>query len=249
MGGSSSKASSPPPKSAPGLSAFEEAQLKLKRQRDRCLKVDRRLGSEVDVCLQKASEAAQAGNREAAIRFLKLKKLKEKRREDLTAQIVNLEVLEGKMEEQRTAAEVLAVMEASNKAIASVQAELPIEKAEALVEAAEDAADYVRQLESVFSKEAMGTHGSMQAELDKEMALLEAEVVGAGGSSTVGMGAGAVGAGAGAASTAAEPFAFDMPLPPEAATPSAHAAQGGGRRRAGSGQAAAADKRRTAVPV
>jgi charged multivesicular body protein 6 len=177
MGGGGSKAAPPSPPARPSLTRHEEAQLQAKRQRDRCNKAERRLDHEISLCLSRAEAAKARGEKEVALRFLKLKKLKETRRAELGQQQYNLEVLVAKMEQARSDVEVFRAMEAGAEAIKAVQAELPIERAEAIMEGTADALAYADELDAVFRRDVVGAGAGAMEDLEDELDRLTGPVM------------------------------------------------------------------------
>lgn len=160
MGGWGSKQKAPPQPQAPALTPYEQGQLELKRQRDRCDKYQKRADFEIDACLKKAKAAKDAGNKDAALNFLKLKKLKEKQRTDVQTQLYNLEMLLLKLEEQKANIDTFKAMEAGSKVLKGMQEALPIERAEAIMEQTQEALDYVHEIEEIFTREIGVTSGA-----------------------------------------------------------------------------------------
>ncbi len=129
-GSKTTEASSPPKKAPPKLSEIEQGQITLMRQRDRLLKLEKTIENDIKICIEKAKAAKRNNHTDAAIRYVKLKLIKEKRRNDINAQIYNLETINLKIQEASTNADTFRAMEAGNKVIQAIQTELPIERAQ-----------------------------------------------------------------------------------------------------------------------
>lgn len=172
MGSGGSKSPSPTKKAAPKLSEVEQGQITLMRQRDRLTKFLKVLDTEIDTCLGKAKEAKKNNRMDAAVRYVKLKLIKEKRRKDINTQIFNLETINSRIQEQLINIDTVKAMEAGNKVIQAIQAELPIERAQQIMEDTQDALEYVNEIDKVFNRE-LGADENTEAALEKELQFIE----------------------------------------------------------------------------
>lgn len=153
MGGGGSK---PKPAQEPAhvpISDTDKARLDIKRQRDRLSKGEQRCRVESNALQEHAKNAVASGDRESAVRFLKLSKLKQKRREDVFKMINNLEGMLNQMESLQDMQAVSRALEVGTAALQAMEKDLSVEQAERIMEDAADALQYAAEIDAVFSRE------------------------------------------------------------------------------------------------
>jgi F0F1-type ATP synthase delta subunit len=113
------------------------------------------------VCAAKIKEAMAAGNREAAMRVLKVKKLKEAQRDKLRNQIHDLTSTAAAIETEAQNAAFVAAIAEGTAALQRMQEELPLEKVQAVMDATADAVDAAREMdEAIIASAASLTAGA-----------------------------------------------------------------------------------------
>jgi len=102
-----------------------------------------------------------AGNREAAMRVLKVKKLKEAQRDKLRNQIHDLTSTAAAIETEAQNAAFVAAIAEGTAALQRMQEELPLEKVQAVMDATADAVDAAREMdEAIIASAASLTAGA-----------------------------------------------------------------------------------------
>lgn len=132
------------------ITPADKAQLELKRTRDRFSKAELRLNHEMEVCIAKVKQAAIAGRKDTALQLLKVKKIKEAQRDKLRNQIFELERAANAIETEAQNAEFLKAVQQGTSALQAMQAELPLEKVQAILEDSEDAVAAAREIDEAI---------------------------------------------------------------------------------------------------
>lgn len=102
------------------------------------------------VCIAKVKQAATAGRKDTALQLLKVKKIKEAQRDKLRNQIFELERAANAIETEAQNAEFLKAVQQGTSALQAMQAELPLEKVQAILEDSEDAVAAAREIDEAI---------------------------------------------------------------------------------------------------
>lgn len=102
------------------------------------------------VCIAKVKQAATAGRKDTALQLLKVKKIKEAQRDKLRNQIFELERAANAIETEAQNAEFLKAVQQGTSALQAMQAELPLEKVQAILDDSEDAVAAAREVDEAI---------------------------------------------------------------------------------------------------
>ncbi len=178
MGGRQTKIQRP----SPTLSPAESAQLELRRTRDRIQKFQKRLRDEHDAITEKAKSARAAGRNDQALYYMKLRKIKDKQLETISGQLLNLEELVITIDSESQNQAFLKAVSRGNDALKSMQALLPLEAAQRIMEDSADAVAYQNEINDTFASlidnSTQSAEADLEAELDSMTAAFEANAAG-----------------------------------------------------------------------
>ena len=167
-------ASKPPPRAKPTLSQQDRAVLDLKLARDKLKRYQSKLSGESASLLARAQAAHKAGSKTKAVYYIKVKKLKEAKVEQLYGELLSLESMMANVEWATQSMTVVTAMEKAQGALESLQRELPIERVEALMDDVAESVGLQAEIDAALA----GTTNAVgvgDEELDAELQALEAE--------------------------------------------------------------------------
>lgn len=161
----------PKPKAKPTLSQQDRAILDLKLARDKLRAYQARMEGESSALLTRAQACLKEGNKRKALYYMKVKKLKEAKIDELNSELLNIEKMAHSIEWATQSIQVVGAMEAANGALEAAQRALPLERVDALMEALADHADAQAEMDR-----ALGGQGQLtsldESELESELAAL-----------------------------------------------------------------------------
>ena len=174
---SSSANKAPPPRAKPQLSEQDRAILDLKLARDKLKKYQTALEIESATLLKRAQDCHRRKETKKALYFMKVKKLKEAKVEQLYGELLTLEQMVNSIEFTVQSVTVVAAMEKAQGALESLHRSLPLERVEELLD---DVAESVAAQEEIDA--ALAGAGALgvgdDAALDAELAAMEVELLG-----------------------------------------------------------------------
>ena len=194
----------------------------MKLARDKLKRYQSKLSGESASLLARAQAAHKAGAKTKAVYYMKVKKLKEAKVEQLYGELLSLESMMASVEWATQSMTVVTAMEKAQGALENLQRELPIERVDALMDDVAESIGLQAEIDAALA----GTTNAVGVgddELDAELQALEAEQLAASApQSLVSNPQAAVGASTVAQqSTAIEermPVAPSTPIMPEAPT-------------------------------
>ncbi|PAA74857.1 hypothetical protein BOX15_Mlig015664g1, partial [Macrostomum lignano] len=164
------------PKAA-SVTEQDRAVLQLKHQRDELKKYQRRVENHMKADKAAAKQLLDAGRKDKALLLLRKKKRQETLLEKADQQLDNLERLVQDIEFAQVQSQVVAGLEAGNKALKELNAFLSLERVEAVLDETQEAVEYQRQVDALLSggKLTEDDENECEAELDALLAQTETE--------------------------------------------------------------------------
>lgn len=157
----------------------------------------------LQVCIAKVKQAAAAGRKDTALQLLKVKKIKEAQRDKLRNQIFELERAANAIETEAQNAEFLKTVQQGTAALQAMQAELPLEKVQAILEDSEDAVAAAREIDDAIIDSCKA--GAVAAGMSDEDVLAELNAMSAAMDASAGAASAGKVAAAGASPAASRP--------------------------------------------
>lgn len=165
----------PPPRAKPVVSPHDRAVLDLKLARDKLKRYQAKLAQESASLLARAQAAHKAGAKTKAVYYMKVKKLKEAKAEQLYGELLSLETMMATVEWATQSAAVVAAMEKAHGALESLQRSLPLERVEALMDDVAEAVALQAEIDNALAGAGAIVVGVGDDELDAELHALEAQ--------------------------------------------------------------------------
>lgn len=165
----------PPPRAKPTLSQHDRAVLDLKLARDKLKRYQAKLSQESAALLARAQAAHKAGAKTKAVYYMKVKKLKEAKAEQLYGELLSLEQMMATVEWATHSVAVVAAMEIAQCALESLQRSLPLDRVEALMDDVAEAVTLQAEIDNALAGAGDLVAGVGDHELDAELNALEAE--------------------------------------------------------------------------
>jgi charged multivesicular body protein 6 len=165
----------PPPqtRAKPTLSQQDRAILDLKIARDKLRQHQVKVEAESVTLLCRAQGEYKKGDKKRGVYFMKIKKLKESKVDEINSQLLNLEQMVQTIEWTTQSVAVVSAMERAQLSLTKLQEEIPVERVEALMD---DVAESVQMQQEIDRALAVGLPGSsveeMEDELDAELQAL-----------------------------------------------------------------------------
>ena len=144
----------------------DQAILDLKLARDGLHRYQERAEMESERLLDRAKESHKAGNKKKAVYFMKVRKLKQSKIEDLHGQLLTIENQVNSIEWQTQSVQIFAAMESANNALKALHEVLPLEKVEELMDDVADEIGYQREIDAALSNQQVSVNDE---ELNKEL--------------------------------------------------------------------------------
>ena len=135
----------------PTLTEQDRAILDLKLARDGLKRYQQRTEKESTTLLTKAKLMYKAGDTKKAVYLMKVRKLKASKIDDLNAQLMTIERMVATIEWKTQSVQIFNAMQTANGALKSMQAILPIERVEALMDDVTDSVEYQQEIDEALS--------------------------------------------------------------------------------------------------
>ena len=148
----SKPAEAPPREPTPA----EKAELEVRRAKVRITKAAKRTEAEALALRSRAKDLATDGRKEAALRLLKVRKLKMKKLDGAWGAILKLEEVLGGIETAKQQVELVDAMQAGADALRMINERIPAGRLEELLDETEEAFAFQRDVDDILSREMDG---------------------------------------------------------------------------------------------
>jgi len=146
----------------------DRAMLDLKAARDKLKVYQTRMESEAGQLQQKAMGFLKNGNKEKALLFVKMKKLREKKIGDINSQLLTLEEMVQTIEWETQSLQVFDALKEGNKALQDIHSIMSIEAVEQLMDDTAEAIAYQKEIDELIAGESIDLDdASLEAELNQ----------------------------------------------------------------------------------
>lgn len=151
MGGTSSK-SEASKKKAPGgtISQVDRAMLDLKNARDRLKRYQKKLEQDDERIVARAKKAKQEGQTKNALNLLRLRKMKQKEVDSVSAQLLNVEQMVQTIDSKQNEAQVLAAMAKGKDSLQKMHEETSVEDVMELMDAITEQNEMEQEISSIL---------------------------------------------------------------------------------------------------
>ena len=157
----------------PTLSAHDKAVMDMKVTRDKLHKYRKRNEQEAALFVAKAKALLGEGKRDRAKLALRMKKLRDKEADRIEAQLTSLQELLMGVERAEMTLRVVEGLKSGNEALKRLNALMPVEEVQRVLDEAQDERDKLDEVSSVL---AQGLDASAEEEALAELAELERQV-------------------------------------------------------------------------
>mmetsp|Transcript_17322 Transcript_17322/g.31806 ORF Transcript_17322/g.31806 Transcript_17322/m.31806 type:complete len:237 (+) Transcript_17322:66-776(+) len=170
----------------PSLSQQDQAILDLKIARDKLRRHQSKGEAESATLLKRAQGEYKKGDKKRAVYFMKIKKLKESKVDEIGSQLLNLEQMVHTIEWTTQSMAVVSAMERAQVSLTTLQKEMPVERVQELMDDVSEAVEMQQEIDRAL---AAGLPGSsleeMEDELGKELEALAGDTQAAGIGTTI----------------------------------------------------------------
>jgi charged multivesicular body protein 6 len=165
-------ANAPAKPAAAQFTAHDKAVMEVKVMRDRLYKQRKKMTGETAKLTDSAKELLKSGKRDRAALMLKMRRFREAELERVERQIANLENMVQDLERADIQAKMFESLKSGTAALKSLQALMPLEDVEKLMEENEEAVQYSNELSEMLAR-SMNPSDEVQAQGDLEAMLNE----------------------------------------------------------------------------
>ncbi|EDR22830.1 charged multivesicular body protein, putative [Entamoeba dispar SAW760] len=155
---------------------FQQQQFELQVQRDELIKLEKVYQSDIDRTTKKAKEWYRNGEKENALRLIKLRKIRESNLKKIQSQRDNLEAVLIELDASKRNLEIAELMEKGNKEIQKILSQIPRERVEEIINTKKENSAKLKELDSLFEQfNDIGDENQIEKELNELSQEISAE--------------------------------------------------------------------------
>lgn len=164
-----------PPAKGRGPTKAEEAELEVRRARDRMRKAAKRADEEAAMLRERAKEMLTSGRRDDAQRLMRVRKLKLQSVTNANNGLLRLEEVLAGIETAQQAQEVIDGIRRGTEVLNAINEQMPVDKVEELLADSADAIAYQRQVDEALTR---GMTSDLEHAVDDELRSMMADMAG-----------------------------------------------------------------------